>query len=57
VEGSLADRVRQIASIIYNVDAMRAAARHGDFAADSIPVSLASAKWNVLRQVDIELCH
>jgi hypothetical protein len=56
VDGSLADRVRQIAAIIYSVEAMRAAARHAGLAADSIPVTLASGAWTVLRQVDIELC-
>jgi hypothetical protein len=53
VEGSLADRVRQIASIIYSVDAIRAASRHATFAADSIPVALTVGNWNVLRRIDV----
>ena len=40
VDGFLADKVRQLGSIIYSADAMRTAARHAGIAADSVPVSL-----------------
>jgi hypothetical protein len=56
VDGSLADKVRHIGSIIYSANAMRAAAANADYAADSIPVALTCGEWHVQRQVDVALC-
>ena len=55
VDGSLADKVRHIGSIVYSVDAMCTAARHAGIAADSGPVSLDWSEWTALREVDIGL--
>jgi hypothetical protein len=53
VKGSLEDKVQQVAAVIYDVDAMRAATSHAGIAADSIPVTLAGGDWKRLRQVEI----
>jgi hypothetical protein len=53
LDGSLADKVQQIASIIYSADAMRAAAANPDYAADSVPVTLCADEWSALKQVEV----
>jgi hypothetical protein len=52
VDGSLAEKVLKLASIIYDLDAMRAATSHAGIAGDSVPVTLSPGEYNVLRSVE-----
>ena len=53
VDGSLKDKVQKLASIIYDVDAMRAATSQAGIADDSIPVTLSGGEWSALRRVQV----
>jgi hypothetical protein len=52
-DGSLREKINHIGSIIYDVDAMRAASNRAGIAADSVPVALSCGEWKVQRPVEI----
>ncbi len=49
VSGDLQERIRQVGSVIYNVEAMRAAAERPEYFLDSMPVPLETPAWQTLR--------
>jgi hypothetical protein len=49
IPGTLAERIRQVGEVIYNVEAMRAAAERPEAFHDSMPVPLETPAWQTLR--------
>ena len=49
INGALSQRIREVGSIIYNVEATGSATARPEFSADSVPVPLETPPWKSVR--------